>query len=49
MEASYALWLPAYSEMEQLAGCGQSGWRAKVLAERIHPLYLAIGEDCSRS
>ena len=48
MEAGFSLWLPAYSELEQLADAGNPDGAAKVLLEKIKPQYLALGEDSRR-
>ena len=44
MEAGFALWLPGYAELEQLADAGNPDGAAKVLLEKTKPLYLALGE-----
>ena len=48
MEAGFALWIPAYAELEQLADAGNPDGAAKVLVEKIKPHYLALGEDCTK-
>jgi len=48
MEAGFAQWLPAYSELEQLLDAGNPDGAAKVLLEKTKPHYLALGEDCTR-
>ena len=45
MEAGFALWIPAYSELEQMADAGNPDGAAKVLVEKIKPHYLSLGED----
>jgi methyl-accepting chemotaxis protein/methyl-accepting chemotaxis protein-1 (serine sensor receptor) len=46
MEASFALWLPAYSEIVRLADSGDADGASRVLAEKVKPQWFAIGEDC---
>jgi methyl-accepting chemotaxis protein/methyl-accepting chemotaxis protein-1 (serine sensor receptor) len=48
MEAALALWLPAYSELEQQVDAGNPDGAVKVLLEKIKPNYLALGEDCTK-
>jgi methyl-accepting chemotaxis protein len=48
MDAGYAQWLPAYSELEQLLDAGNPDGAAKVLLEKAKPFYLSIGEDCGK-
>jgi len=48
MEAEYALWLPAYSEVEQLADAGNPDGATKLLTEKITQHYVALGEDCKK-
>jgi methyl-accepting chemotaxis protein/methyl-accepting chemotaxis protein-1 (serine sensor receptor) len=44
MEAGFALWLPGYAELEQLADAGNPDGAAKVLLEKTKPLYVTLGE-----
>jgi methyl-accepting chemotaxis protein/methyl-accepting chemotaxis protein-1 (serine sensor receptor) len=48
LEVAFALWLPAYSELEQQADAGNPDGAVKVLLEKIKPNYLALGEDCTK-
>jgi len=48
MEAGFALWLTAYTELEQMADAGNPEGAAKVLAEKTKPQWLALGEDCTK-
>jgi methyl-accepting chemotaxis protein len=48
MEAGFAQWNQAYAEMEQLVDAGNPDGAIKVLAEKIKPHYLALGEDCRK-
>ena len=48
MEAGFALWLPGYAELEQLADAGNPDGAAKVLLEKTKPLYVALGEYGSK-
>ena len=48
MEATFALWLPAYSEVEQLADAGNPDGATKVLTEKLAQHYIALGEDCRK-
>ena len=48
MEARFAQWLPAYSELEQLLDAGNLDGAAKVLVEKTKPHYIALGEDCTK-
>jgi methyl-accepting chemotaxis protein len=46
MEARFAQWLPAYSELEQLLDAGNPDAATKVLLEKTKPHYVALGEEC---
>src|ERR1035438_3022323 len=48
IEARFAQWLPAYSELEQLLDAGNLEGAAKVLLEKTKPHYVALGEDCTK-
>jgi methyl-accepting chemotaxis protein len=46
-EGGISNWQAAYSEMERLADTGNSDAAAKILADKIYPLYVAVGNDCT--
>jgi methyl-accepting chemotaxis protein len=48
MEAAMALWNSAYVEMERLADAGNPDGAAELLREKLRPLYIAVGEDCTK-
>ncbi len=48
LEGTLALWLPAYSEMEQLADAGKPDEAARVLKDKVKPQWLALAADCTR-
>lgn len=48
MEAGFAIWLPAYTELEQLADAGNPDGAVKILMEKTTPQFVAIGQDCER-
>jgi methyl-accepting chemotaxis protein len=45
IESRLAQWLPAYEDVRRLAQSGDSDGAARVLLERITPLYMDLGKD----
>jgi len=43
MERPLAIWLPAYGDLKHLVDAGNPGAGTKLLAERILPQYIALG------
>jgi methyl-accepting chemotaxis protein/methyl-accepting chemotaxis protein-1 (serine sensor receptor) len=48
IDSRLSRWLPAYSDMEQLAGAGDADGAVKLLHQRITPEYEGVSEDCRR-
>lgn len=44
IENGYSQWLPAYAEVRRLAQSGDADGAARVLSERITPLYVELGK-----
>jgi methyl-accepting chemotaxis protein len=45
MQSRAGAWLPAYTELFRLANAGDPDGAARLLMDRITPLYLAVGTD----
>jgi methyl-accepting chemotaxis protein len=46
-EAGISYWQAAYSEMERLADAGNPDAAAKILSDKILPMYVTVGQDCT--
>jgi methyl-accepting chemotaxis protein/methyl-accepting chemotaxis protein-1 (serine sensor receptor) len=46
-EADVSNWQAAYAEMERNADAGNPDLAAKILSDRIYPLFMAVGNDCA--
>jgi methyl-accepting chemotaxis protein len=48
LEAGFAIWVPAFAELEHLTDAGNPDDAVKVLAEKIRPHYVALGQDSDK-
>jgi methyl-accepting chemotaxis protein/methyl-accepting chemotaxis protein-1 (serine sensor receptor) len=48
LEATLALWLSGYAEVERLVDAGDNDGATKTLLSRVKPQYVAVGEDSAK-